>query len=339
MVSILTIGDPHFKIDNMIEVELFIQQIIKIAIDKNPDFIVVLGDLLHTHERLHTIPLNKAHEFILKLRDIAPVYVLIGNHDAINNQIFLTNNHWMNGMKEWKNVTIVDKVISSSIKGFDFLFCPYVHPGRFIDALDTYGKWDDITAIFAHQEFYGCKMGVITSTEGDKWQLQFPLVISGHIHDKQFLQPNIYYTGSSMQHAFGETPNKTIAFIRFDEDGFHTEEIYLNLPKKKIIYISADEVSDYKIPNGIDQLKISVSGTCEEFNAIKKTSNYKKLIQQGIKVVFKPNKTVLEIQDNNPINLCFHTILRNSILDAKDSFLSQAYENIIGPISNNVIFL
>ena len=37
--------------------------------------------------------------------------LLVGNHDYINNQQFLTNNHWMNAMKDWNNVTIIDKVI------------------------------------------------------------------------------------------------------------------------------------------------------------------------------------------------------------------------------------
>ena len=39
MVNILVIGDPHFKTDNVIEVELFIEKITNLANEKKPDII------------------------------------------------------------------------------------------------------------------------------------------------------------------------------------------------------------------------------------------------------------------------------------------------------------
>ena len=76
-----------------------------------------------------------------------------------------------------------------------FLFVPYVPPGRFVEALETYKNinWKDVDCIFAHQEFYGCKMGAILSEEGDKWESKWPLVVSGHIHSRQWINKNIYY--------------------------------------------------------------------------------------------------------------------------------------------------
>ena len=41
--------------------------------EKKPDFIVCLGDLLHNHERLNTMTLNKAYDFIHKMRNIAAI--------------------------------------------------------------------------------------------------------------------------------------------------------------------------------------------------------------------------------------------------------------------------
>ena len=113
----IVIGDPHFMTKNIPEVELFIERIEKLAIEKQPDFIVSLGDLLHTHERLNTIALNKAYEFIERMRRIAPTYSIVGNHDMINNQQWLSKNHWMNGMKEWDNTTVVDEVVCDTING------------------------------------------------------------------------------------------------------------------------------------------------------------------------------------------------------------------------------
>ncbi len=52
---------------------------------------------------------------------------------------------------------------------------PYVPPGRFVEALNIIDNewWKNVNCIFAHQEFYGCKMGAIESIEGDKWDHSF----------------------------------------------------------------------------------------------------------------------------------------------------------------------
>ena len=135
--SILCIGDPHFKVSNIDEVNIFIERITKLTEDIKPDAIIMMGDLLDTHEKIHSIPLNKAYEFIDKLRKISITYCIVGNHDYYNNSQFLTENHWLNGMKEWKNVVIVDKVILQEINGYKYILCPYVYPGRFKEAMET----------------------------------------------------------------------------------------------------------------------------------------------------------------------------------------------------------
>lgn len=287
MTKILCIGDPHFRVDNVAEIDEFISKVIPLIDDRRPDFIVVLGDLLHTHERLHTIPLNKAYEFIDKLRQKTKTFVIVGNHDYIQNQQFLTENHWMNGLKEWDNVVIVDKVINYQ----NYFFCPYVPPGRFEEALNTKDDWNKATCIFAHQEFFGCKMGAIISVDGDKWNENFPLVVSGHIHSKQQPQANIYYTGSAMQHAFGESEQNIVAVFEFDENGnYKVDEVDLFLKRKKIIYVNMEHVDNFVIPKGDDELKLTLKGNYDEFKAFKKGEKYKQLAKQGIKVVFKTEK-------------------------------------------------
>ena len=56
-------------------------------------------------------PLNSWNVSNVKnMSKIAPTIVIVGNHDLINNQQFLTENHWMNAMKQWDNVTVCDDV-------------------------------------------------------------------------------------------------------------------------------------------------------------------------------------------------------------------------------------
>jgi hypothetical protein len=268
-----------------------------------------------------------------------------------NNQQFLSTDHWLNPIKEWNNVKIVDTVIHKEIKGINLVFCPYVYPGRFQEALNTIGeKWKNADCIFAHQEFYGCKMGAIVSVEGDKWQCEFPEIISGHIHSKQNPQKNIYYCGSSMQHAFGESEINIIPFLTFMKDEkYKLEEIDLELPRKRIVYTDVEKIDEIKIPEvkedgSSDKVKITISGVYDEFKAFKKTKKYREIIKSGTKVVFKPKKITNEEKDKNPEvdEIDFIKILNSLVMNQKNPFLYQAYELIVNnkKISqNDIIFM
>jgi DNA repair exonuclease SbcCD nuclease subunit len=335
--TVLFIGDPHIQVSNAPEVNMFIERITKLAQEKKPDLIVIAGDLLHTHERLHTLALNKAYELVNNMRDVSKTYILVGNHDLINNQQFLTNNHWMNGMKDWDNVVIVDTVLTETINEEKFLFVPYVPPGRFVEALNTLDeKWENVSCIFAHQEFSGCKMGAIISVEGDKWSLTNPYVISGHIHSRQIPQENVYYTGSAMQHAFGESEKNIIAYLTFNKtDKYQLDEINLDLPRKKIVYLDVESISDYTPPETDDKIKVTVSGGYEEFKALKKTKKYKKLVEKGVKITFKAKKIErAKLQQEHETNLefggtDFKAILSTMVNDQKNPYLSQAFELVV----------
>lgn len=333
MTTVLFIGDPHFQVSNIPEVELFIEKMTRLAEEKKPDLIVIAGDLLHTHERLHSIPLNKAYEFVDKMRHITETFVLVGNHDMYNNSQFLTNNHWMNSMKEWKNTVIVDTVETVTINDNFFVFVPYVYPGRFEEALSISDiDWKNADCIFAHQEFFGCKMGAIVSVEGDKWPLEYPHVVSGHIHSKQRPQNNIYYSGSAMQHAFGESSKNIIAYLTFIQgEDYNLEEIDLKLPRKKIVYMDVENIDDYKLPETKDKIKITVSGGYNQFKALKRTKKYKKLIKEGVKVVFKAKKIEHEksIPEKIANETTFSTILGEIVNQEKNNYLYQTYELIV----------
>ena len=361
-VKVLVCGDPHIQVNNITEINMFMNKLMESATQNKPDFFVCLGDVLHTHEHLHSMAMNKAYEFINNMRQITKTFVLVGNHDAYNNQIYLNDNHWMNGMKEWDNTTIVDRIVKYEIDNKKFVFSPYVPPGKFEEALNTINEpWNDSNCIFAHQEFAGCKMGAIISVEGDKWALDNPLVISGHIHSRQIPQPNMYYSGSALQHAFGESEKNTIAYFQFEDDGTYTfEEINLNMPRKKIIYMDVEDIVNYKITDSPDQIKLTLKGNFEQFKAIKKTQKYKKILEKGIKIVFKPKKIEKNIQelkqehtetrgsedegedsdDDKPKNkseLNFISILEKLILKEENQFLSETYELILKPKENQFV--
>lgn len=338
--TLMFIGDPHFQVSNITEVERFLISITNLAKKTQPTLIIIAGDLLHNHERLHTLALNKAYEFVATMRTIATTYVLVGNHDYIQNQQFLTENHWMNALKEWEDVVIVDKVIvdDTSVRGQQLVFVPYVPPGRFIEALETYPNtysewWKTASCIFAHQEFKGCKMGAIVSEDGDPWDEDAPPVVSGHIHSRQFVQKNVYYSGSAMQHAFGESEQNVIALLHFREGerSYELEEVDLKLPRKRIVYMDISDVDEYKIPNTDDKIKLTISGDQAQFKAFKKSRKYKELINKDIKVIFKPKRIELEKarKKDREYGTCFKEIMHGLIETQENTYLRNAYKDVV----------
>jgi len=332
VIKIIVIGDIHIKTSNIVETDLFIEKMIELVDNKKPDLIVVLGDILDTFEKIHTSALNKAYEFINHMNKRAKTYILVGNHDYICNQQYLYENHWMNGMKTWKeDVYIVDKPIHLYLEGKNVILCPYVFPGRFEEALNTVDtiSWRDVDCIFAHQEFKGCKMGAITSVDGDDWKEEYPMVVSGHIHSKQRPQKNIFYPGSSQQIAFGESDKSIIANIILD-DAIEIEEVELNLPKKKIISVDITKVETLKIKEEENtKIRLNITGDFDEFKTFKKTEKFKELNKQGVKVVFRHKKIKNTREKELKDVVDFNSILNELVSSSKNVNLVRVYEYII----------
>lgn len=333
-VTVVSVGDPHFKVSNVRETTLMVEAIVNFARSKSPTFIVVMGDVLDRHESIHVSPLTRAINFLSQLRAIAPTYVLIGNHDLKNNRQFLSDEHPFTALKYWDNMYIVDKTIKLDIRGQTFTFVPYVPPGRLEEALDIIPReeWMRSSDIYAHQEIKGAKMGAIVSTEGDEWPLTYPHVTSGHIHDYQEPQPNVIYVGTPIQHAFGDRHDKTISYFTYYPDKtFDHERIDLRLPRKRIIRLTCDEVSGY-VPQDNSDLKIIISGTAGEIKAIMKHPNVEMWRRSGHKVVYKSVAVTVEEVAPMPSKapLRFSTVLYNTI--CSNQRLAAIYNNIFGSV-------
>ncbi len=293
-VHVLCIGDPHFKVKNQKETDKMEESLLHLLEERTPDFIVVLGDVLHRHETIKESPLSRATKLLKMLEEHAPVYIPIGNHDRPNNSVFLTDQHPFNAMKYWDNTVVADVPLQMTIKGHRFTLVPYVFPGRFEEALryTSVEGWQKSTCIFAHQEFRGAKMGAIISEDGDVWGLDLPLVISGHIHNYDRLQSNIIYVGTPIQHAFGDRADKTVSWFTFEPNGEFTEErIDLGVPKKVSITCPYDKIEDVVLPENAE-IKVIVVGNTSQIKTAEKRTIIKEWIKKGVKVAYRDISTI-----------------------------------------------
>jgi DNA repair exonuclease SbcCD nuclease subunit len=245
----------------------------------------------------------------------------------------------MNALKEWENTFIIDKPKIIEINKLKFVTIPYVPPGRFVEALNTLDSdWKNVDCIFAHQEFFGCKMGAVESTEGDKWDLMFPFVVSGHIHSEQRPQENIFYPGSVIQHAFGESEDNGILLLTFTTASTgkieqKMEKIILDIPRMKTVTVKILDFAKLQIaPKKNERLKIICKGSVEEFKSLKKTKLFKKLaMDNSVKIQFKFVQKEGEKGRIKSEFTTFSKILERLILNENNALLTDSYRQLILP--------
>ena len=338
------IGDPHFKKSYLKEGRELVLSCLEAVAKIKPDRIVILGDTLHTHEIVHTQCYNIAIDFIKKLSLISKVYLLIGNHDILRNNLFLTEHHPFNALKEWDNVVVVDKPVYEMVDGITFMFCPYTPNGRFEEALNTTISdnfyWeDDVDYIFAHQEFKGCDLSnKRISTDGDVWDDEsLPIVISGHIHQHQVLNNGrIIYTGSPMQTRFGEDFKKGPFVFQFEKKKLKYEMINLNLTLKiqfehniSNMLENVDSIKREK-EKGND-VKIKLKDATADINVFMKTSEYEKLKNLGIKFDVKFDDIEAK-KDDRYKNLNLFEIFSKYVENENDN-VRKCYKELITDLS------
>lgn len=328
-MKLFCIGDLHIKVDNISIIDILEKKICDILQERAAEFqaIIVLGDVLHTHEKLHTMPLNRAHRFFLALRVFGlPIFVIVGNHDYIQNDQFLSNNHWMNVLEK---VSVVDK-----IKYFDFdeeyiTLCPYVPPRRFLEALKTGERdWSKSVAIFCHQEFEGARMqnGHI-SVEGDEWDLKRPQVISGHIHTRQTLSTGVHYVGSAIPTADGRS---FVTIFDSKKVGEQTiEQIQLSFPRQKRITTTIEELeTNFSSVEVSDISRIVIVGKYEDFKDFRRGPIYSSLLESKIKVIFKQYSSSKANLAAEPVEKSFPEYLYNEVLKCANEEIYCAYEKV-----------
>lgn len=328
MVKILCIGDPHFKKNNTKSTDKMHRQIIYYLKKNKVDFVVVLGDTLNDFESIDMVVLNRAVKFLRDIKNITKLFLIIGNHDRINNEEAFTDLHPFYALKEWSNTTVVDdEIITYEYKNKNYLFSPYL-PNKMLIRNLPEEKVNDIDIVFAHQEIFGCKMGAFNSEDGDKWPIDYPLFISGHIHQYQIVQNNVFYPGTGLQHGYVDTLDKSISLItdeklnkiEFDNEFenkdniWYHKRIYIEQDKKKVIKLMIGEIDNYKLQKNVEY-KIKIMGTQGELKDImknKKIIKWQKLGHIVVKDIF-----------NNDIKLNQSNLLKETI-----SYKDELYNNV-----------
>jgi DNA repair exonuclease SbcCD nuclease subunit len=332
MVRVIAIGDLHLKATTPSKSDLVLSRLTEKIVGLKPDIVVLLGDILDTHEKIDMLTQNKAVAFIKHLASMKTgageslqVIVIIGNHDRPNSTEFLTDNSCFFSLKRiMPNLHIADHVLSLSwaVPGIKdtmrFVFVPFVLPGKFHQALDTLREKVMDPAhrpytIFCHQEFKGVSMGRTKSKIGDEWPEENPLIITGHIHTFQQTQPNIICAGTPYQMSRSDDSPKGIivadyAFGKVPD----IKLVELGIQKMVTLTLKPSEVDSF-IPPENCEVQVDIRGTPEEIKALNKSNIASKLRARGISVSLSPVPEKVSINpDNKPLKTIIIEMISNN---------------------------
>ena len=216
--------------------------------DQRPDIIVHTGDIAHTKTQLSPEYFELTSEFLNRLANIAPLYVILGNHDgnlknierqdAITPIVEALQNDSIHLLKDSGEVEINDEVTLNVLSVFD---------------RDNWKEPSDpskINVALYHGSISGCETGQgFTITQGDDTASifkGFDFALLGDIHKRQQMdtEGRVWYAGSTVQQNFGESLRKGYLLWNIHSKDDWTVEFHALRNPRPFISIYLDKNGD-----------------------------------------------------------------------------------------------
>lgn len=214
MYKLLHVSDTHIRnLKYHAEYRQIFEKIYEIAKQENVDYIVHCGDLAHTKTQLSPEYFELATDFLKNLADIAPTYIILGNHDgnlkndtrqdAVTPIVQALQHPQLHLLKDSGETHLNQDICLNVLSVFDE---------------DNWTKASDENKINIAL-YHGSVGGVVTDTG---WVMEhgdhdvsifegFDYALLGDIHKtNQILdtEGRVRYCGSTVQQNFGETNDK-----------------------------------------------------------------------------------------------------------------------------------
>jgi calcineurin-like phosphoesterase family protein len=272
MSKIFLIGDSHiglgypnsvdkwYKIHKQYFSEFLIPLLKKEV--KEGDIIVHLGDLFDNRNVIPINLLNYGMDIVEEISKIAPLHIIIGNHDLYSKSASEINS--VRPFKYIPNVKIYDKPTILEYNDLKILMMPYIEKKS--EQVNIINENKNCDYLFCHSDLNGCKMHLtsVAHKNNDKIDIDdfrsFRMVRSGHIHLVQS-NSNFTFVGSIFQMDRNDTGDQKGIFVidtNNDKEIFYPNKISPIFRKFKVIteedIDKLDELSDTK-----DYIDISIS--------------------------------------------------------------------------------
>lgn len=264
-MKVLLIGDPHAtaaELDDCRALFAHVEDILK----KDPhDFVIILGDLYHTHAIMHVEVMAFWNKTLQALAKLTQVICLVGNHDMPGNAG--SKSHALMAHEDLENVRIISHPTVGVIPGVAMF--PYMHD-KFLDwAEESSFKDDGIHTLICHQTFTGAQYenGFYAKDGIEPDGVPVANVISGHIHKPSVLG-KVWYPGAPRWRTLSDAnTDRFLESIEFTEgmSGYKKLQSYPTAGVcRSVVHIVLEEHNatnkELEIPNNCD-VRIDLKGS------------------------------------------------------------------------------
>jgi len=272
MGKIYLLGDSHIglgypnKVDHWEKIHKeyftnFLIPFLKENVTKD-DIIIHLGDLFDNRNVIPINLLNYAMSIVEEISQIAPLHIIVGNHD-----LWSKSSSEINTIRPFKyipNVSIYDKTSVIEFNKLKLLMMPYIDNKK--EQIDLINANLDCHYLFCHSDLNGAKMHLSPAAHKnlDKIDVNefsnFKKVYSGHIHIRQ-VNKNFTFVGSNFQMDRNDYNDQKGIFVL--DTNTHTDEFFPNTISpvfKKINILSEKDVDELDtLKNSKDFIDVVIS--------------------------------------------------------------------------------
>ena len=262
MTKIAHISDTHIRnLKYHYEYKIIFSQLYETLKNEKVDYIVHCGDIAHTKTQISPEFVEMASDFFYNLSQIAPTYIILGNHDgnlknsfrqdAITPIINALDNDNLHLLKASGETEIGNGICLNVLSVFD--------EDNWIDPTND----ENINIALYHGAILSSKTDTgYSMSHGDHDSSifsKFDYAMLGDIHQRQHLDPEgrVWYAGSTVQQNFGETDDKGILIWDIqDKNTFNVKPVIFNNPRPFLSWnIQLDskgnvDISSFNPPKG-----------------------------------------------------------------------------------------
>ena len=237
MTTFAHISDTHIRnVKYHEEYKKVFKDIYESLENDKPDYIIHTGDIAHTKTQLSPEYFEICADFLKNLADIAPTYVILGNHDGN-----LKNDNRQDAITpvvealQHPNLHLLK---NSGETQLDNLFCLNVLSVFDRDNWVSPSDQSMVNIALYHGAIRGCVINEEWSLENGEDDINiftdFDFAMLGDIHRTQYLdtEQRVWYAGSTVQQNFGESLRKGYLLWDIkDKDSFNVEKRLFMSPR------------------------------------------------------------------------------------------------------------
>jgi len=337
----ILLTDTHLKEENIEVNKQVYEQAVQFCKDNNLNAIFHLSDIFNSRKAQSQQVLVDGFDSILDSLQANGIRMITfpGNHDKTS---YDSRKSFLRPFKHHPSFSLYEE---HTIVEYDNLYVhliPFFSNERYIQQLEksrriAEGSREGVKHIlFTHIGVHGARMNNGQEVDGipHSYFEHFEKVFIGHYHDKQIFG-KFNYIGASIQHNFGETPDKGLTVLY---DDLSWETIVLDTPKYQSLQVDVSKLDQKSINEIIeeasksdDRLRVVLIGDESQVKSVQK----KALQDAGVKVEMKVNSVEKkEIEDrvepfsSSSLKQEFHNFCEKNGLDVEEGlkYLTQVLQ-------------